>query len=79
MKPLARIYWRIVKPKWLVVMATSVALFASSCGPSTQNLMTGKGEAESALKVTAEFSRDGRAKLTMLGHVPWHIPAERRK
>jgi hypothetical protein len=67
-RPLARIYWGTLKPRWLIVVATSVALFASSCVSSPQNLITGKWEAENALKVTAEFSRDGTAKLSMFGH-----------
>jgi hypothetical protein len=67
MRPLAIIYWRTLRPRWLIVAATSVALFASSCVSSPQHLITGEWEAESALKVTAEFSRDGTASLTMLG------------
>jgi len=45
----------------------SVALFVSSCGSTPQSLILGKWEAESALKVTAQFRRDGTARLTMFG------------
>jgi hypothetical protein len=51
----------------LVTIATSAALFLSSCGSASQSLILGKWEAESALKVTAQFSKDGTAKLTMFG------------
>jgi hypothetical protein len=50
------------------VIATSIALVVSSCGSTPQRLILGKWDAESALKVTAQFRRDGTAKLTMLGH-----------
>jgi len=50
-----------------VVLAACVALSFSACGSSPQSLILGKWEAESAMKVTAEFSRDGTAKLTMFG------------
>jgi hypothetical protein len=45
-----------------------VALFVSSCGSSPQSLIIGKWEVENApLKMTAEFSADGTAKMTMFG------------
>ena len=50
-----------------VLFATAVALVASSCGSTPQSLILGKWEAESALKVTAQFRRDGTARLTMFG------------
>jgi hypothetical protein len=50
------------------VVVISVALVVSSCGSSSQSLILGKWDAESALKVTAQFRRDGTAKLTMFGH-----------
>jgi len=43
-----------------------VALFVA-CGSSPRKLILGKWEAESAVKVTAEFNRDGAARLTMFG------------
>jgi hypothetical protein len=53
--------------KLTIVAAICVALFLSGCGSSPQNLILGKWEAESAIKLTAEFSRDGTAKITMFG------------
>ena len=45
-----------------------VALFISACGSTTQSLIIGKWEVENApLKMTAEFGRDGTAKITMFG------------
>lgn len=43
------------------------ALFLSACAPSPQSLILGKWEVEGAIKMTAEFNRDGTAKLTMFG------------
>ena len=44
------------------------ALFLSACASSPQSLILGKWEVESApLKMTAEFSGDRTAKLTMFG------------
>jgi hypothetical protein len=44
------------------------ALFVSSCGSSPQDLILGTWEAEKApMKMTAEFSRDGTARITMFG------------
>ena len=50
-----------------MVVAACMAVFVSACGPSAQSLILGKWEVESAIKMTAEFSRDGTAKLTMFG------------
>jgi hypothetical protein len=51
-----------------IVFAACLALFVFACGSSPQNLILGKWEVESApMKMTAEFSRDGTAKITMLG------------
>jgi major membrane immunogen (membrane-anchored lipoprotein) len=49
------------------VLAICCALFLSACGSTPRSLILGKWEVESAIKMTAEFSRDGTAKLTMLG------------
>jgi hypothetical protein len=54
--------------KLSVVAAVCVALFVSSCAPTPQSLIVGKWEVESATKMTAEFGRDGTARITMLGH-----------
>ena len=55
-------------PKKLsVALAVCLALLTPACTPSPQTQILGKWEAESALKVTAEFSKDGTAKLTMFG------------
>ncbi len=67
MKLLAKTSWRTLNPKLSIVVATSVALFVSACGSTPQSLILGRWEVESAIKVTAEFSRDGTAKLTMFG------------
>jgi hypothetical protein len=54
--------------KFTIVLVTCVALFTSACAPSSQNLILGKWEVENApLKMTAEFSPDGTAKITMFG------------
>jgi hypothetical protein len=50
------------------VLIALVTLFISACGSSPQSLILGKWEVENApLKMTAEFSRDGTARLTMFG------------
>jgi hypothetical protein len=65
------------------VLVTCIALFVSACGSSPQRLILGKWQVASAqvggadagsaaevgraIKMTAEFSRDGTAKLTLLG------------
>ena|ERR1700735_473382 len=50
-----------------MVLLACVALFLSACAPSPQSLILGKWEVEGAIKMTAEFNRDGTAKLTMFG------------
>jgi hypothetical protein len=50
-----------------IVVAVCMVLFISACGSSPQSLILGKWEVESAIKMTVEFSRDGTAKITMLG------------
>jgi hypothetical protein len=56
-----------MKPKLSVVVGISVALFVCACGSSPQSLILGKWEVDSAVKMTAEFNRDGTAKITVLG------------
>jgi hypothetical protein len=54
--------------KLSIVLTVCAALLVSSCGSGTQNLILGKWEVEGApLKMTAEFNRDGTAKITMFG------------
>jgi hypothetical protein len=68
--------------KLRIVLIVCVALFVSACGSSPQSLIVGKWEVASAkaggvdvgysdvgkaIKMTAEFSRDGTAKMTMFG------------
>jgi hypothetical protein len=53
--------------KLSMALLACLALFVSACGTSPQNLILGKWEVESAVKMTAEFNRDGTAKLTMFG------------
>jgi hypothetical protein len=49
-------------------MAACMAIFISACGFGSQSLILGKWEVENApMKMTAEFDRDGTAKITMLG------------
>src|SRR5580704_10956185 len=54
--------------KLSIILIVCAALLVSSCGSATQNLILGKWEVEGApLKMTAEFNRDGTAKITMFG------------
>jgi hypothetical protein len=66
------------------VLLACVALFLSACRSSPQSLILGKWEvagaqvggvddesaaaAGRAIKMSAEFNRDGTAKITMMGH-----------
>jgi hypothetical protein len=57
-----------MKTTFRIVLVVCVAVSVSACGSSPQNLIIGKWEAgESGFKLTAEFARDGKAKITMLG------------
>ena len=57
-----------MKTKLAVVLVACVALFVSGCSSSVQDKLVGKWEAgDAGLKITAEFAKDGTAKLTMLG------------
>ena len=54
--------------KLSIVLVASVVLLASACGSSPRGLILGKWEVEGApIKMSAEFNRDGTAKITMLG------------
>ena len=57
-----------MKMKFAFVVLVCVVLTLSGCGSSPQNLIVGKWEAgQEGAKVTAEFAKDGKAKLTMFG------------
>ena len=57
-----------MKTKLGIVAVACVVVFMSGCGSSSENLILGKWEAgESGLKITAEFAKDGKAKITMFG------------
>jgi hypothetical protein len=72
-----------MKAKLSIVVSTCLALFISSCGSQPQSLIVGKwemasarvggadvqsaSEAGRAIKMAAEFSKDGTAKMTMFG------------
>jgi uncharacterized protein (TIGR03066 family) len=50
------------------VVLACVALSVSGCGSSPQDLIIGKWEAgQAGSKLTAEFGKDGKAKLTIFG------------
>jgi len=56
--------------KILPLLLVCLALLLSACGPmpsSPQSLILGKWEVDAAVKMTAEFNRDGTAKITMFG------------
>jgi hypothetical protein len=69
--------------KLSIVLLACVALFVSACSSSPQNLILGKWEmsgarvggvdnesaaaAGRAIKMSAEFNKDGTAKITMMG------------
>jgi hypothetical protein len=71
--------------KLSIVLVASVALFVSACASRPQSLILGKWEVESAqvegadvasaaavgraIEMTAEFSRDGTAKMNMFGQM----------
>lgn len=57
-----------MKLKVRMIMAACLTLLASACSSSPQSMILGKWEIEGApLKMTAEFDRDGTAKMTMFG------------
>jgi hypothetical protein len=66
--------------KLAIAIVSFVALLAIACGSSPQSLILGKWEVEGApLKMTAEFSKNGTAKLTMFGqtlHGTYKLNAE---
>jgi hypothetical protein len=57
-----------MKTKLAFVVLACVTLFVSGCGSSPQNLIVGKWEAgQEGAKLKAEFTKDGKATLTMFG------------
>src|SRR5262245_12042918 len=51
-----------------LVLLTCVALLVSGCSSSPQSLIVGKWQAAApGGKITAEFTKDGKATLTMFG------------
>ena len=72
-----------MKSRLSIVLVTCLALFVTACGSRPQSLILGKWEMAGAnvggadvrsaaevgrvIKMTAEFNRDGTAKLTMMG------------
>src|SRR5262245_33396584 len=57
-----------MRTKLAFAVLACVALSVSACGNSAQNQIVGKWEAGAdGAKITAEFTKDGKANLTMLG------------
>jgi hypothetical protein len=57
-----------MKTKFACVAAACAALFVFGCGSGPENLIVGKWEAgQGSVKLTAEFGKDGSAKLIMFG------------
>jgi uncharacterized protein (TIGR03066 family) len=57
-----------MKTKLGILALACVVLFACGCGSSPQDRIIGKWEAgESGVKLSAEFAKDGKAKITIFG------------
>jgi uncharacterized protein (TIGR03066 family) len=57
-----------MKTKFACVAMVCAALSLSGCADSPQNRIVGKWEAgQTGAKLTAEFSKDGKAKIGMFG------------
>jgi uncharacterized protein (TIGR03066 family) len=57
-----------MKTKLGIVVVACMAVVASGCGSSPQNLILGKWQAgETGLTITVEFAAGGQAKMNMLG------------
>ena len=64
----ARTFRVLINVKLNRVVAVCMALFLSACSSGPQSLILGTWEVEGApMKMTAEFSGDGTAKITMFG------------
>jgi|SRR4030095_5622019 uncharacterized protein (TIGR03066 family) len=60
----------MMKMNLAIVGLTSAVLILSGCHSGPQELIVGKWKAgQGGIKVTAEFARDGTAKLTMFGQM----------
>jgi hypothetical protein len=68
-RPAREDLWEInMKTKLALVAVACAALLVSACGSSPEDLIVGKWEAGTGgAKVTAEFSKDAKAKLTVFG------------
>jgi hypothetical protein len=57
-----------MKSKFGIAVVACVALFVSACGSGPNDLIVGKWEAgEGGFKIIAEFTKDSKAKITMMG------------
>ena len=57
-----------MKTKLGSVLVACAVLFVSACGTGPKDMILGKWEAgDGPVKITAEFSKDGKANLTMFG------------
>jgi hypothetical protein len=57
-----------MKMKFAFVVLAGIVLSMPGCGSSPQDLIVAKWEAgQQGAKITAEFAKDGKAKLTMFG------------
>jgi len=57
-----------MKMKFCVALAVCVALMLGACGAAAQALIVGRWEVEgAAVKMTAQFDRDGTAAVTIFG------------
>jgi uncharacterized protein (TIGR03066 family) len=57
-----------MKTTFAIVALACITVSMSGCGSSPQNLIVGKWEAgQAGNKITAEFTKDGKATLTMFG------------
>jgi hypothetical protein len=58
-----------MKTKLGIVAVACAALFVSACGSGSDDLIVGKWVAgEGDVKITAEFTKDSKAKITMFGN-----------
>lgn len=68
MSDIERKWGDIMKTKYALVLLACVVFSVSGCGSSPQNLIVGKWQAgQSGLTLEAEFTKDGKATLTMFG------------
>jgi hypothetical protein len=53
--------------KFKIMLVAGAAILLAACSSGSQSLILGKWQAESAVKLTAEFNKDGTASITMFG------------